>query len=272
MADLSSIFNQFSSTMSPGGFGGSFGFGSSPGFGTINPLTAVGFLGSQEAKAQIEAQQPALDFQREQFKQQDARRQQLYDLLGLSSLGSGGLLGQNFFQSILGGTPSSLVGGVANAAAPLTSGITGPPRPSSPGFPDAPGGGGGGDLFNQIIGGRQALGQDILGDLAGYGNSQRASIGRQAGNLRGSALANLESRGLGGSNLAGAEMERAARFEQAGLGDLEDKLISQRVGAKQQIGEGIFGSAEQELQRRLAQRGQGFDLLGSIFGSALGVL
>lgn len=269
MAIDQSYLNSFINVFPAGGAGMGYGFGSSVG----QQLPNLELPGQLAVKDSIAAQAPQLEFEKEQFRQQDARRQQLYDMLGLSSLqGSGGLLGQNFFQSILGGTPSSLVGGVANAAAPLTSGITGTPRPSSPGFPDAPGGGGGGDLFSQIIGGRQALGQDILGDLAGYGGSQRASIGRQAGNLRGSAIANLESRGLGGSNLAGAEMERAARFEQTGLADLEDKLISQRVGAKQQIGEGIFGSAEQELQRRLAQRGQGFDLLGSIFGSALGVL
>jgi hypothetical protein len=67
-------------------------------------------------------------------------------------------------------------------------------------------------------------------------------------------------------------MERAARFGATQRGELEDRLIGQRVGALQQIGEGLFGDVGDELNRQVQTRGQTMDFLSSLLGDTLNLI
>jgi hypothetical protein len=215
-------------------------------------------------------QQQQIDLQRDAFRQDDARRQQMLNLLGLTPQleQAGGLLGTNFFSSILGGTPADLVGGVTGAAA--GSGLF-----SGPLFGGGGGdlsGGGGGDLFSQLLGARRAEGADIMGQLDGFGESQRRRIDEDFGALGGTQQARMEARGLGASSLAPAASTAVERGRQQARLDLEDSLTAQRVGTQMQLGEGLFGDVGAELQRGLGRQqigaglaGQLINLLGGIF-------
>ena len=212
--------------------------------------------------------------QARQFNQNDARRQQMLNLIFGETKAfeqGGGFLGTDFFSSILGNTLPGVVGGVSGALGPILGGGGSTTQPGGGGIPGIPGGGSG-SLFDQLLAGRGALGGEIMNQLSGFGQSQREAIRRQASNLEGSELAGLEARGLGSSSLAGGARQRAAEFERRGLGELEDQLIGQRVGALQGIGEGLFGDVGDELNRQLTSRGQGLDLVSSLFGSALNVI
>lgn len=213
--------------------------------------------------------QQQIDLEREKFKQADARRQQTLNLLGLTpeTLGPGGLLGGTFFQSILGNTLPGVVGGVTGAIPGLGGGGGG--GLSQPGFPDVPGGGGRGSLFDQQIAGRGEFGQAILNRLGGFGEGERMRIGREQQNLQNTALAHLEARGYGGTNLATGEIERAARFGGEQRAQLEDRLIGQEVNALQSIGEGIFGDVGSELDRGVERQRTAASLMNALLGSAL---
>lgn len=197
------------------------------------------------------------------------QRQQMLKLLGLNQLGgSGGLLGQPFFGSVLGNTLPDVVGGVAGQLPGV--GVSGSGGGSGGGFGIS--GGGSGSLFDQLLAGRGQLGQSILGDIDQFGDSQRNQIEQDASNRMGSRLAHLEARGLGGSNIATGEMARTDRERDTALLGLEDQLLGQKIGAKQQIGEGLFGDVGQELDRGVQRSGQAFNLLGNLFSNALNVL
>lgn len=217
--------------------------------------------------------QQQIDQSTRQWEQQQLNRDQVFKLLGLvpETVGPGGLLGSNFFSSIFGNSLPGVVGGVSGALGPVLGGVTGGGVGGGGGQAQDVGAGGGG-LFGELLAGRGQLGGEIMNLLSQFGGSERERIANQASNLRGSALAGLEARGLGSSSLAGTARKQAEQFESSQRGQLEDRLIQQRVGALQGIGEGLFGSIEGELQRQLAGRGQALDLISSVFGSALNVI
>ncbi len=224
--------------------------------------------------------QQQIDLQQRQFEQQQLNRRQILELLGLlpqtqgfgagSPVGSTGLLGTPLVGSVLQNTLPDVVGGVTGAIPGLGGAL------GQPGFPDAPGGGGGGapasSLFGQLLQGRGALGSQILEQLAGFGGSERARIQREQELLQNNSLAQLAAHGLAGSNIATGEIERASRFGAEQRGALEDRLISQRVGALQQIGEGLFGDVGSELDRQVTSRGQQLDFLSSLLGDTLNLI
>lgn len=212
------------------------------------------------------------DLAEEQFRQSDARRQQMLNLLGLTpqTVGEGGLLGGTFFQSILGNTLPDVVGGITGALPGGTPGLSQPgfaDSPSAPGTPGSPANGG--SLFDQLLGARGQLGEDILGDIAQFGDSARARINEDFQNLGNTALARLEDRGFAGSSLLPATMLGVEEGRQEAVGALEDQLLSQRIGAKQQIGEGLFGDVGAELDRGVQRQQIGASLLNALLGSAL---
>lgn len=198
------------------------------------------------------------EFRQDQFDAAQANKQQMLSLLGLTpqTLGPGGLLGTSFFGSILGQP-------VGNVAGDISGGLFGGGGASMGGQP--------GNLFGQLIGSRRAEGADILSDLAGFGDSRRAAINRDFGNLRGTTDAQLESRGLGGTDLVGAAQARVERERQAALGSLEDQLIGQRVGTRMQLGEGLFGNVGDELNRQTERQRIGAQLVGSLLGNVMNV-
>lgn len=278
LATLSAINPSAFGSLGGGGIGMGFGFGTGGGnaAGAIQSAARAQRQGEleQDVQAKIAAQAPTLDFAKQKFATQQGNRQQLFRLLGLTprTVGEGGLLGNTFFQSVLGNTLPDVVGGVTGAI----PGVGQPGSPSSPGFRDSPTspglpGGQPGGLFGQQIAGRGQLGQQIQNLLSGFGESERNRIEQAQTDFQNTALARLESRGLGGSNLATNVMEQAQQFGSEQLGALEDRLTGQRVGALQQFGEGLFGDVGQELDRRTTTRGQTMSLLSNLLGSALSI-
>lgn len=213
-----------------------------------------------------------------------AGRAQLMQLLGLSSetLGPGGLLGQNFFQNVLQGTPAGLAGSVGGALAPVIGGSVGggaggvPPigQPGGPDSPGAPAGGvpgttppaGGGSLFQQLLSGRGALGGEMLRQLAGFGESRRGQIQQGAQTALNTALARQEARGFGSGSLATTLPIASEEATQRSLGELEDQLTAQRLGVMGDVGEGIFGDIGGEIGRQAEFRGDILDLFGGLLG------
>lgn len=263
------------------GYNSSFNILSAPqqtGFAqAINLGATPSFPGIADFSTSFPQQQ--IDLERQKFQQADARRQQTLELLGLTpqTLGEGGLLGGTFFQSILGNTLPNVVGGVTGAIPGLGGssggggGIGGPSQPGFADSPSAPGvpGGGGGSLFDQQIAGRGQIGQQIMGLLSGFGEGEQMRIDREQQNLQNSALAHLEARGLGGTNIATGEMARASRIGGEQRAQLNDRLIGQQVNALGSIGEGIFSDVGQELNRGVERQKTAASLMNALLGSAL---
>jgi hypothetical protein len=189
----------------------------------------------------------------------------MLEILGLGPRSTvrqgGGLLEQPFFSSVIGNTLPDVVGGITGAV-------------NIPGMGDiggGEGGGGGGDgsLFQQLLSSRGALGEDILGDIEQFGESHRQRIGQEFDVSAANAMANLERRGLGASNLAPATTSAVEGARQQSMLGLEDVLLGKQIGAKQQIGEGIFGDVGAELQRQFGRQQQMLPFLQGILGSAL---
>lgn len=240
----STSMNFTSAPRTGAGSGGSFG-GYFQGQTTVyDPprVPGVNTLGGRELDAE------AFDFQKQQFRQQDARRQQLLDLLGLNTrtVGPGGLLGGTFMQSILGNTAPNVVGGVTGAV----------PGLGHPGGPD-----GGASASGTLPGNLPGYGNQIMGLLGQFGAGERARIDQAEQDLLNTQLARLESRGLGGSNLATNAQTGAARFGAQQRLDLADKLIGQQVGALQKAGD-----------QGITQRGQALDFLGGLLGDVFGII
>lgn len=212
-----------------------------------------------------------------QLKARQANQANLFNILGLGPQSpirqSGGLLNQTFFSSILGNTLPDVVGGVAGNLSPLLPGAPGAPSspgvPDSPGAPGAPSGGAPGSLFDQLLQARGQMGQSILGDIERFGESHRARISGDFETAANNAAADLERRGLGSSNLNPLTSSFVEQGKQQSLLGLEDALLGQQIGAKTQIGEGLFGSVENELQRQLSRQGMGLDFVGGLLNSAL---
>lgn len=226
----------------------------------LNPQTSL--FGVEGVSADLAAQ----------VKARQANQAHLLSILGLGTNSpitqSGGLLNQTLFSSILGNTLPSVVGGVTGAL---------PPNLGGPGTPTGGplgggGGGGGGSLFDQLLQARGQVGQSVLGDIEQFGESHRARIGSDFETAANNAMADLERRGLGSSNLNPASASFVEQGKQQSLLGLEDALLGQKIGAKTQIGEGIFGSVENELQRQLGRQGMGLDFVGGLLNSALGTI
>lgn len=197
-----------------------------------------------------------------QIKARQANQAMLLDVIGLSPRGqiaqSGGLLQQPFFNSILGNTLPDVVGGV-------TGNINLPG-----GLPGGGGGtGGGGSLFDQLLQARGQFGEEIMGRIGEFGESHRARIGRDFETAAANAAANLERRGLGSSSLAPVTASAVEEGRQQSLLGLEDALLGREIGALSNIGEGLFSSVENELQRGLSRQGMALDLVGGVLNSAL---
>lgn len=128
------------------------------------------------------------------------------------------------------------------------------------------GGGGGGGGFDEIIAGRRKLSEDLLGDLEGFGDSERSRIGGQFDSARNTELARLESRGFGASNLGAAAVGAVEDQRGQAFRDLEDSLIGQRTNLKQSLAEGVFGSQEDKIRFGLERQKVGQGFLGQILG------
>ena len=242
----------------------------------------------QEAQALLGAR--AQDFAEDQFAAQQRNRQQLLDLIGFTpeTVGPGGLLGNELFQSTfnntLGGVVGDVTGNIPGLGSPgfaesapggesLGGGLGQPGFADAPGAPGTPGGGGAPtSLFDSLLQARGQFGSSIMDQINQFGQSQRSRINQDFQNVGNSALANLESRGLGGSSLALPAQLAVEGGRQQELLGLEDSLIGQRVDALQGIGEGLFGDIDAELNRQLASRGQGLDFVSGVLGNALNIV
>jgi len=198
-----------------------------------------------------------------QLGQRNRSRNLMLEILGLGPQSTirqgGGLLEQPFFSSVIGNTLPDVVGGITGAVN----------IPGIGGGGDEGGGGGEGPLFQQLLQSRGALGEDILGDIEQFGESHRQRIGQEFDVSAANAMANLERRGLGASNLAPATTSAVESARQQSLLGLEDVLLGKQIGAKQQIGEGIFGDVGAELQRQFGRQQQLLPFLQGILGPAL---
>jgi hypothetical protein len=118
------------------------------------------------------------------------------------------------------------------------------------------------DLLNEQRGARDQL----LGDLAGFGDSQRAAQQRTFDTAENNIIANLEGRGLGASNLLGAGVSQvAAERNQASL-ELEDQLLGRRTDLASSLNQGIFDTQAGQLERENQRALQGISTIGQLTG------
>ena len=148
---------------------------------------------------------------------------------------------------------------------------------ATPGGPAVGGGGLLGDLigggsspsqgFTDLLSEQRSARDGLLSDVTNFGDSQRASLNRTFDTAQNNAVANLESRGLGASNLVGsATAQVAAERGQAGL-ELEDQLLGRRLDLTQGLNQGIFGTQEGQLDRDNQRQLQGISTIGQLSSS-----
>lgn len=109
-----------------------------------------------------------------------------------------------------------------------------------------------GDLFKQASGmGPNAqpaidtyknLGAELGGLFANYGAGQREQINKRFDTQQNNAMGSLAKRGFSGSSLASATGSAVTRDRSLALGDLEDQLLGQQIGAKQNVAQGLAGA------------------------------
>jgi hypothetical protein len=80
------------------------------------------------------------------------------------------------------------------------------------------------------------------------GASRRGEIDEAFQNTTNNAMARLQDRGIGGSTFALTAQQGAERQRQHNLNQLQDQLLSQRVGVQQQLGQAGFGALERFIQ------------------------
>lgn len=73
----------------------------------------------------------------------------------------------------------------------------------------------------------------LLQQLQGAGDGERATINNAFQNTGNTAVARLDARGLGSSNIVGSTMAGVQRQKQLALGGLNDRLINQRIGVQE---------------------------------------
>jgi hypothetical protein len=111
------------------------------------------------------------------------------------------------------------------------------------------------------------LRNELLGQLEGYGDSQRDSINRGYDNSLDASIAKLHDRGFGNSSLIESTQLQSDRNRQSSMTELEDSIMGQKLGIGQNVG--LAGLAAQQ-QLRIQQQQLANQLLGGFFGSLFG--
>jgi len=130
-------------------------------------------------------------------------------------------------------------------------------------------GGGQGQGFTDLLNEQRAAKESLMGQIGDFGASQRSALDRTFDVAQNNAVANLEGRGLGASNLLGsATAQVAAERNQAGL-ELEDQLLGRRLDAVSGANQGIFDTQTGQLERENQQRLQGISTIGQLTGGLI---
>lgn len=157
----------------------------------------------------------------------------------------------------IGGAPAPPLlspGAPAGGGAP-TGGI-----PSVGGFPDTSGtiGGGmaGGAREEQILGGFSDLQQQLLGQIDQLGGAARQRIDEDFAASQGSALADIQARGLGSSSFNPLVRQRVTEGREQALQGLDESLARQRLGVIGDVGQASLGFQGGVFSDLLAQGGR----------------
>ncbi len=129
------------------------------------------------------------------------------------------------------------------------------------------GGSGGDAASNALLAQQRADTSRLLGDIGNYGAGQTNRINTQFQAEENSALGNLESRGLGASNLQSATRSAFASDKNQALLDLNDQLLGKKLDLETGLLGGQYQTQSDQLNRNLQKQLEGISLVGSIAGT-----
>lgn len=124
--------------------------------------------------------------------------------------------------------------------------------------------------FSDMINEQKDVTNQLLSNLEGYGDSQRARINQGFDTASNNAMANLERRGLGASNLFGATQAQVEGERGMAIGDLEDQLLGRRTDLQAGRSSELSGYRNAEMDRNLQRRQAGVGLVGNLGSSLFG--
>lgn len=102
----------------------------------------------------------------------------------------------------------------------------------------------------------QNLGSSLNSMFDQYGAGQRAQVNQAFDTTRNNVLGRLAARGFGGSNLAAVGDIGVEKNRQLALGQLNDQLLGQRIGAAQNVAQGLAGAYTNAGNQNLTLTGQ----------------
>jgi hypothetical protein len=115
--------------------------------------------------------------------------------------------------------------------------------------------------------GYKELSDSLLGQIGSQGTSQTEKINRSYDASLDSSLARLYDRGFGNSSISTSTQLESDRNRQSSLTELNDSLLSQKIGVGSQIG--LAGLNADNANRRAQQQFQ-YQLYGGLLGGLFG--
>lgn len=131
------------------------------------------------------------------------------------------------------------------------------------------GGNGGGQGFSDLLTEQRGARDGLLAGLDDFGASQRANNQRVFDEAGNNAVFNLESRGLGASNLVGSALGQVAGERQQADLELNDQLIGRRTDLAASQNQGIFDTQTGQLERDNKRQLQGISTIGQLTGGLI---